>query len=635
MHYWKCWFVALLLLHPVISFEPRPYLLVKQVPGHSQLEVEAEGLDVLKSIEGPISPVVVIGPYRSGKSFLLNQLLGVSCGVGFGVGHTRDTQTKGVWLWGEGKTAPDETGVNRTVVFVDTEGFESTARSSSYDDRIFAVAAVLSSLLIYNLPETIRESDVSKLSFAVDLAGGFYDQWRGSAGAPLAPGRMLWVIQRDFLQGKGVQQVVNEALAPVPNPEGDKELEELNKIRSSLTAIAGNSTGYSLPQPHLDRTRLCELADSELDPRYLRQRDGLRAVVMAMARRKVVGNRQFSGSQLSELLIDLVKALNEKEIPTGASLLESFNQQLVGRALDSYTARMDALKVPTTEERLQEEHKASLEAAMKLFDQQLLGRRQGESLRDQLSSAIERERRSKALANGAASNEVCQGLEMGCTRQLDGLSRMALPSMRQFEGSFSRCRADFEAKCIGPARSASSERLSMAWNRARHQFGEDYNGRLLTGLLLMAAGAIVVFRFVFRVRLLEFAGWMAVVFLELYPKVYQNSMYEAPWWRVTSQCWEAVVALFVGDWAPLTWLACGAAVYAVRWKRDRRRRMSGAGKPGPAPGGGASAAAAPGGPAPGGAKGAVGAGRPRGVWWWGAGDSKRRRVPDSVRDLDV
>lgn len=64
------------------------------------------------------------------------------------------------------------------LVFVDTEGFESTGRSNSYDDRIFAVAAVLSSLLIYNLPETIRESDVSKLSFAVDLAAGFYDNYQ-------------------------------------------------------------------------------------------------------------------------------------------------------------------------------------------------------------------------------------------------------------------------------------------------------------------------------------------------------------------------------------------------------------------------------------------------------------------------
>lgn len=62
------------------------------------------------------------------------------------------------------------------LLFVDTEGFESTGRSNTYDDRVFAVATVLSSLLIYNLPETIRGSDVSKLSFVVELAAGFYDQ---------------------------------------------------------------------------------------------------------------------------------------------------------------------------------------------------------------------------------------------------------------------------------------------------------------------------------------------------------------------------------------------------------------------------------------------------------------------------
>lgn len=35
---------------------------------------------------------------------------------GFGVGHTRDTQTKGVWVWGETRDVADEGGRgNRTV----------------------------------------------------------------------------------------------------------------------------------------------------------------------------------------------------------------------------------------------------------------------------------------------------------------------------------------------------------------------------------------------------------------------------------------------------------------------------------------------------------------------------------------
>jgi hypothetical protein len=38
------------------------------------------------------------------------------------------------------------------VVYVDTEGFEGTGKGNAYDDRIFTLSALLSSLLVYNLP---------------------------------------------------------------------------------------------------------------------------------------------------------------------------------------------------------------------------------------------------------------------------------------------------------------------------------------------------------------------------------------------------------------------------------------------------------------------------------------------------
>jgi hypothetical protein len=52
---------------------------VNPVPSTSHLQVAQEGLQFLESIDKPVAPIVVIGPYRSGKSFLLNQLLGVPC----------------------------------------------------------------------------------------------------------------------------------------------------------------------------------------------------------------------------------------------------------------------------------------------------------------------------------------------------------------------------------------------------------------------------------------------------------------------------------------------------------------------------------------------------------------------------
>jgi hypothetical protein len=64
--------------------------------------------------------------------------------------------------------------------------------------------------------------------------------------------------------------------------------DQVNKIRESLELMVSNSTAYGLRQPHLERTRLCELADSELDPGYVRQRDGLKRLVRQLARPKMV-----------------------------------------------------------------------------------------------------------------------------------------------------------------------------------------------------------------------------------------------------------------------------------------------------------------------------------------------------------
>ena len=62
----------------------------------------------------------------------------------------RNTQTKGVWLWGEPDIVSQEPGgVTTAIIYVDTEGFESTGKSDAYDDRIFALSAIISSLLVH------------------------------------------------------------------------------------------------------------------------------------------------------------------------------------------------------------------------------------------------------------------------------------------------------------------------------------------------------------------------------------------------------------------------------------------------------------------------------------------------------
>ena len=144
-------------------------LLLPDAEGH-RLALQNETIAWLRTIPGPVAVVTAIGQYRSGKSYLLNQLMEVPCDRGFGVGHRRETQTKGVWAYAS--TPPNGTGTTR--LYLDTEGFDATGKAEVYDDRIFAFAALASSALLYNLVETIKEADIEKLAFVAQLATEFW-----------------------------------------------------------------------------------------------------------------------------------------------------------------------------------------------------------------------------------------------------------------------------------------------------------------------------------------------------------------------------------------------------------------------------------------------------------------------------
>lgn len=62
---------------------------------------------------------------------------------------------------------------------------------------------------------------------------------------------------------------------------------QVNRIRQSLALIARNSTAFGLVQPHLERTKLCQLGDEALEPKYIRQRTALQQLVTSLAHPKV------------------------------------------------------------------------------------------------------------------------------------------------------------------------------------------------------------------------------------------------------------------------------------------------------------------------------------------------------------
>ncbi|KAI3526664.1 hypothetical protein L1887_05924 [Cichorium endivia] len=547
--------------------------IVEPDPGHTKLRLSTEGLEAIRRITNPIAAVAVIGPYRSGKSFLLNQLLSLSCYEGFGVGHMRDTKTKGIWVWGT-PVEMDINGVKTSVFYLDTEGFESIGKSNVYDDRIFALATVLSSVLIYNLPETIREADISRLSFAVELAEEFYGRVKGQDVA-FEPAKLLWLIQRDFLQGKSVKEMVDEALRHVPNSEGDKNIDQVNQIRDSLAIMGDNSTAFSLPQPHLQRTKLCDLKDEELDQNYVKKREQLKEVVSSVIRPKIVQGKSLNGNEFVSFLEKILDALNKGEIPSTGSLVEVFNKKILEQCLKLYEDNMSKVSLPISEDSLLSIHEASRAESLKSFDEQHFGRHHAKKSVEQLDEDLEKMFKNFVMANQYQSSKLCEALYTACEDKMDQLQVLRLPSMAKFNAGFLHCNQSFEKECVGPSKTIYEQRMVKMMGKSRSLFIKEYNHRLFNWLVAFSLVMVIVGRFVIKFILIEIGAWVLFIFLETYTRMFWSpeSLYYNPVWHAIVATWETLVyspVLDLDRWA--IQLGFVAVVLLVYWRCYGRRK---------------------------------------------------------------
>jgi hypothetical protein len=110
----------------------------------------------------------VAGPYRTGKSFLLNRLLGKQGpdSIGFEIGSTVQSCTRGLWVWGR----PIKVSEDLHAILIDTEGLGSCDRDQQIDVKIFTLAMLLSSYFMFNCMNAIDENALEALSLVVNLS---------------------------------------------------------------------------------------------------------------------------------------------------------------------------------------------------------------------------------------------------------------------------------------------------------------------------------------------------------------------------------------------------------------------------------------------------------------------------------
>ncbi|GMF18798.1 unnamed protein product [Phytophthora lilii] len=310
-------------------------------------EVCEEAAAYLRQIRGDVAVVAIAGLYRTGKSFLLNLLLGRETRDLFDVGATVNACTKGVWIWGQPVASTNFKHLSKdtTVLFMDTEGLGSTQRSQTQDTRIFALALLLSSMFIYNSRGVIDASAIEDLSLVVNLTK--YIQAKAHAeedGSDLSMffPDFLWVV-RDFtlqLEEEGRKVTSREYFesALKQQPPLTDEIVQKNKIRSLLSTFFPSRDCVTMVRPLTDEALLRDLIRQpyeSLRPEFREQMDVLKKKLATELKPKTMMSKVLNGAMLVSLTENYVAAFNSGSSPVISSVWDRVLESQCDEALDS------------------------------------------------------------------------------------------------------------------------------------------------------------------------------------------------------------------------------------------------------------------------------------------------------------
>lgn len=341
---------------------PIPFITLSE---DSVFSVSPEAVAYLRQLKGNLAVVAIAGLYRTGKSYLLNLLLGRDRAEAmFSVGATVNACTKGIWIWGQPAArvalADDSPSLfqhlpkDTTVIFLDTEGLGSTQRSATQDTRLFALALLLASLFIYNSRGVIDSSAIEDLSLVVNLTKYIQTKAR-SLREETADGQQetaselatffpdfLWIVRDFTLQleedGRKVTPRDYFESALKQQPPLTDEVVEKNRIRALLSTFFPVRDCVTMVRPLNDENLLRELIHQpyeSLRPEFREQLDAIKTKVFSTLKPKKMMSKPLTGPMLVALAENYVAAFNSGASPVISSVWDRVLESQLDQALDA------------------------------------------------------------------------------------------------------------------------------------------------------------------------------------------------------------------------------------------------------------------------------------------------------------
>lgn len=349
-----------------------------RIDDNGKCHIQEHASSVIAQVQGRLAVVGIAGLYRTGKSFLLNRLLGLQ--QGFEIGPSVNACTKGIWIWGQ----PVQLKPDFHVIFLDTEGLGSTQRTASCDMQIFSLCILLSSYFIYNSMGAIDEQAIDDLHLVLNLAKMVHvkakadrSEEKRSELAQYFP-QFLWVL-RDFhlqlMDDRGRKITEREYLENAMQAKPGQE--EKNKLRDVIKDLFRERDCATVVRPvseEADLRHIQKLPYDSLRPQFRTQVEAFVKKVYESLKPKRMDGQVLSGRLFVDLATEYCKAINNSAVPTIQSAWTSVVQHqlrlCLKDAVQLYRSEMNAKamqRLPMDASVLSEVHKAAQADAINVY----------------------------------------------------------------------------------------------------------------------------------------------------------------------------------------------------------------------------------------------------------------------------
>lgn len=327
----------------------RPFQIVRPTANHSSMVAVLEGLGQLAQHDGPIALVSVVGPYHSGKSFLLNALLQDT--QAFSVGKKTSPETMGVWLCRTNLTAAD----GSEVWLMDSEGFFGPGVDEGYDAKVFTVATLVGAHVVYNTVKNIDQQALGLLEMLVQRAQLFRTRNAASSISSQEPDflrtegfpPLTWVVE-DFVQElpdrfrqEGTTGWLRTYLEGSGSDDDSAVGNSLRHKSDFLNKVFHDTRVHTLFLPATGRDQLQDLSRlgwHDLTPEFRTEIGDLRRHLLTGLHARQASGKATSGPALARSLQFIIRGLQQGMFSELPSLWAAWTSQVAAVSLSDAEA---------------------------------------------------------------------------------------------------------------------------------------------------------------------------------------------------------------------------------------------------------------------------------------------------------